>query len=1308
MPEPGRRTSWTSVGSVGEPRWPAVDTHPSMHYNQFNSGYDSPVPIDPTEEIFSRNLPFKYRNNNFNGEFSLTRKLTFNQIIQSAWFFISSARATINVVLLTLTVYLAIIGSWFVITQVHQPNARAVNISSPLFSALEAKSLLGKFTTVPRPYGSDANRRTRTFLLDTIKEYKTLAISYGRDSEFISVVDDHVNLMCGDTYFESDSVVVKIAGKDSQGSLLISAHYDSVPTIRALIFSSTDLKHDVLFNFNNAEENGLWGANAFSKHTLWGSVKAFVNIEGTGDADNTRSLLFRTNSFSMTSEWSKYVAYPHASVFANDVMSLIGSRTDYQIYTLNGGNKPGLDLAFIANRYLYHTPGDNNNHQSEISLQTLGDNLLAFITGICSSDALLNVNASVPISKNQTPAADFPFYDILGLFLILETSKKYKLEIIVMIGIFFSLALLRFLYEAVYGRLGTSLELSTSLKHGSSLRRAFKLYAKPFLQAALLVFFLFGFAIFSVLILSFIKHEINPAATYGLPGLQIMWIIPCVGLSFIMGLVLVWDLVASAVKLRPNAPPEYSTLPTMPLDSQASPEIPQGYVENRENIRHSIASFGGSAVTEDSSEIQDGVEVIDPAPVMQNIEPIVPEAPFPWEDTNSDEDSDLSDNDELHYTEEDNIFTVRTRQFVHNNDEENYRGIDNRNSFSTLPSVGISKPTLPHSSSDNLITYDDFQDDQNMDATGSRNPARRRTNMSRRSQRQNSNWMPTNSFTSSSGFTIVTPGAKLDSWLPFGILAFWLCLSLASYRLATLSTPVHATYFFSVFAFCSTVACAITWVITSTMHRWWRSDLLLESTRMTPLQVSFLYFYERRWWAIHLLISTTLPTILMLDAFSLMLKAIPSLIAENLPEVALDTFFGVIVTIMGVNLLPAIHRACVKNPTDQSRTKLRKLRKATKRRSTMYFNGTNSWVNSFMYTTTHFATLTYERFLELWWSRPVAVVLVGVFFVWFAITYLISLIAFPMSSDRPFKSSFAHIWDISVPQKAVGNFGSASKVIISEMGPWTVDAFAKEMDHVLNLASNGTCEHPQNNGKRYCYWENAENPIIKGVDSKSVKDVRELIKINVISGSTLINRNTQLPMTGNKRVLAAATGTFNGTPGSRICQIQAKFEFAEHVSPVIPEVWILDNESPDRWVNCDGDKPKIPKLENPFDLQDTFTNKLFSLNMQSNFQDKSSLSFGYDDTPLITSTAISHSNVFARGFVTRDRRMTRSWIVRLIAEEDIEVHDVDVTISCWHGLETSPVYKILKEKLPGWMTFTSSSRGGVVEVKKTVNISLKS
>ncbi|CAK9439342.1 uncharacterized protein LODBEIA_P35100 [Lodderomyces beijingensis] len=245
------------------------------------------------------------------------------------------------------------------------------------------------------PYGSSVNDEVHDYLQDRINE-----IIEGID--FIAFDNDlngtnkfmyqAVASTKAVSYYESNNLLVKIKGKSpSLPGFLLSAHYDSVPTsngvtddgmgiasmlaVLSYMSQQNQPERTMVFNFNNNEEFGLYGAEAFTHHPWFKQVKYFLNLEGTGAGG--KAILFRGTDYGIV-KYFKKVRYPYASSifqqgFAN---GLVHSETDYKVYKEAGLR--GLDLAFYKPRNIYHTAEDNVKNVPLRSLWHMLSNALDF------------------------------------------------------------------------------------------------------------------------------------------------------------------------------------------------------------------------------------------------------------------------------------------------------------------------------------------------------------------------------------------------------------------------------------------------------------------------------------------------------------------------------------------------------------------------------------------------------------------------------------------------------------------------------------------------------------------------------------------------------------------------------------------------------------------------------------------------------------------------------------------------------------------------------------------------------------------
>ncbi|KAF7563581.1 hypothetical protein G7046_g518 [Stylonectria norvegica] len=201
-------------------------------------------------------------------------------------------------------------------------------------------------------------------------------------------------------YFEGNNYYVYIHGKDDppgdwwlsksrfkkfqgSGGVLVNCHFDSVSTgygatddgmacvsmLQLLShFTSKDRqpRNGIVLLFNNAEEDGLWGAHAFGYSPLLQFCHTFVNLEGAGAGG--RAMLFRTTDLLAAQAYGGS-PHPFGSVLAGDAFAkgLVKSGTDYQIFADNFGQR-GIDVAFYDPRARYHTDEDDARHTTKTSI----------------------------------------------------------------------------------------------------------------------------------------------------------------------------------------------------------------------------------------------------------------------------------------------------------------------------------------------------------------------------------------------------------------------------------------------------------------------------------------------------------------------------------------------------------------------------------------------------------------------------------------------------------------------------------------------------------------------------------------------------------------------------------------------------------------------------------------------------------------------------------------------------------------------------------------------------------------------------
>ncbi|KAK2501426.1 hypothetical protein MC885_018369, partial [Smutsia gigantea] len=309
------------------------------------------------------------------------------------------------------------------------------------FDARQARDYLEHITSIgPRTTGSPENEiLTVRYLLEQIKLIEVQSNSLHKISVNVQrpTGSFSIDFLGGFTsYYDNiTNVVVKLEPRGgAQHAVLANCHFDSVANspgasddavscsvmlevLRVLSTSSEALHHAVIFLFNGAEENVLQASHGFITQHPWASlIRAFINLEAAGVGG--KELVFQTGPENpwLVQAYVSAAKHPFASVVAQEVFQsgIIPSDTDFRIYR-DFGNIPGIDLAFIENGYIYHTKYDTADRILTDSIQRAGDNILAVLKYLATSDML-------------TAAADYRhgnmvFFDVFGLFVIAYPSR---------------------------------------------------------------------------------------------------------------------------------------------------------------------------------------------------------------------------------------------------------------------------------------------------------------------------------------------------------------------------------------------------------------------------------------------------------------------------------------------------------------------------------------------------------------------------------------------------------------------------------------------------------------------------------------------------------------------------------------------------------------------------------------------------------------------------------------------------------------------------------------------------------------------
>ncbi|KAF9415695.1 hypothetical protein HW555_006729 [Spodoptera exigua] len=232
-------------------------------------------------------------------------------------------------------------------------------------------------------------------------------------------------------YENASNIVALLEGESgflSNGSLgssiLVNCHYDSVPfalgasdnavfcaimaeSLNRLSRSKQKLKHNILFLFNGAEENGLQASHAFLQHPWARGAVAVINLDAAGM--NGKPTIFQVTDPRVLEAYHRSAPQPNAQGMAEFIFSngIIPSDTDFRIWR-DFGNIQGIDIAFVKWASVYHTRNDKPELLQPGVLQGAGDMMLALLAETASMEELSN--------KIEPSAA--VYYDYLNVFLV--------------------------------------------------------------------------------------------------------------------------------------------------------------------------------------------------------------------------------------------------------------------------------------------------------------------------------------------------------------------------------------------------------------------------------------------------------------------------------------------------------------------------------------------------------------------------------------------------------------------------------------------------------------------------------------------------------------------------------------------------------------------------------------------------------------------------------------------------------------------------------------------------------------------------
>jgi hypothetical protein len=307
----------------------------------------------------------------------------------------------------------------------------SAHADSSTFSAHRAYKYLNELlgNEVPHPSGSPANATIRKRLIEQFRDigYEPEVQSGAAYENFMGQLKVH-------------NVIATLPGSAEGGTVLLSAHYDSVSAgpgasddgvaVAALLEVARiakdlqQLRNTVVFLISDGEEMGLCGAKAFLReHPLAEQIDVVINFEARGTSGS--SLMFETSG---SNEWlidvlGRAVKRPVTGSVFTSIYERLPNGTDLSAF--EKADIPGLNFAFIGDPQNYHTSRDDLAHVTLGSMQHHGDNALALMKAFGDHQTL-------GLAKTSGQGRDAVFFDVLSTFIV-QWPANYSMWIAIIL-----------------------------------------------------------------------------------------------------------------------------------------------------------------------------------------------------------------------------------------------------------------------------------------------------------------------------------------------------------------------------------------------------------------------------------------------------------------------------------------------------------------------------------------------------------------------------------------------------------------------------------------------------------------------------------------------------------------------------------------------------------------------------------------------------------------------------------------------------------------------------------------------------------
>lgn len=333
------------------------------------------------------------------------------------------------------------------------PRPAAFGAPEGQFSAERARVILGRLAGdgLPHPVGSAQNDVVRDRLL---RELEAVGLKPRLDIDFACSPYGSCATV--------QNIVATIHGTTRGPAIVLNAHYDSVPAspgagddlaacaamveVARAFRSGWPPQRDIVLLFDDGEEAGLLGAEAWVRRNDPKSVLAMVVLEARGSSG--RAMMFETSqgNASVVDAYARAVDDPAATSLSFAIYQLLPNDTNFTVFKRAGIR--GMAIAAIGDPAQYHTPANSVANVSAGTIQHYGDQALALARRLGGLDT--------------APAANSSYFDLLGSF-VLRWPESWNLPLAVVASLLALAGLVASLRGRAASIRGTSIALGVAV-----------------------------------------------------------------------------------------------------------------------------------------------------------------------------------------------------------------------------------------------------------------------------------------------------------------------------------------------------------------------------------------------------------------------------------------------------------------------------------------------------------------------------------------------------------------------------------------------------------------------------------------------------------------------------------------------------------------------------------------------------------------------------------------------------------------------------------------------------------------------------